>query len=349
MSTPHALNPRPSVNHPSGQRRRLGSALLLASSMLALSPWALAQNAAPAFPAKPIRWVVVAPAGSSLDVIARAMQDKLKDRLAQPIVIENKPQAGGTLGVGEVARSAPDGHTWVLGFNGPLAFAPFLYKNLSYRPLQDLAPVILTTSQPNVIAVNAQVKANSLAQWVDELKARPGHYNYASVGNGSSSHLTMEYLKALTGTFAVHIPFNGGPPAVLSVLGGDTQALATVPTVLISHIKSGKLKAIATTGNTRYALLPDVLTVAESGIPALAQFEALAWNGVLVAAGTPAGIVNQINTHMNAVLKDPQVQDRLKAAGLDPVGGSAQSFGQLMASEAQKWQPIIVRSGAKLD
>ena len=170
------------------------------------------------FPSKPIRWIVVAPAGSSLDVIARAMQDRVSAALGQPIVIENRPQAGGTVGTNEVAKSAPDGHTWLLGFNGPVAFAPFLYSKLPYNPLKDLAPVVLTTSQPNVLAVHSGVPANNMKELVALLKANPGKYNYASVGNGSSSHLTMEYLKALTGTFAVHIPFNGGPPPLLCPL-----------------------------------------------------------------------------------------------------------------------------------
>jgi tripartite-type tricarboxylate transporter receptor subunit TctC len=328
----------------------------LLSIFLLLSTSVWAQNAAPSnannFPSKPIRWIIAAPPGSSLDAIARAMQDKLKDQLGQPIVIENKAQAGGTVGVGEVAKSAPDGHTWVLGFNGPIAFAPFLYSKLSYQPQRDLQAVMITTSQPNVIAVSSNVPANNLPELVALLKSKPGQYNFASVGNGSSSHLTMEYLKALTQSYAVHIPFNGSPPAVLSVVSGDTQILATVPTVISPQIKAGRLKAIATTGLQRYGLLPDVPTVAEAaskGLPALKGFEALAWNGVLVAAGTPRAIVNSINAALNNALKDPQVQERMKAAGLDPVGGTPEQFSKLIADEASKWQPIIVRSGAKLD
>jgi tripartite-type tricarboxylate transporter receptor subunit TctC len=301
------------------------------------------------FPSKPIRWIVVAPAGSSLDVIARAMQDRLAAALGQSIVIENRPQAGGTVGANEVAKSAPDGHTWLLGFNGPVAFAPFLYSKLPYNPLRDLMPVVLTTSQPNVIAVNASVPAGSIKELVDLMKASPGKYNYASVGNGSSSHLTMEYLKALTGTFAVHIPFNGGPPAVLATAGGDTQILATVPTVILPQVRAGRMKALAVTGKSRYALTPDLPTVESSGIKELAGFEAIAWNGVLVAAGTPRAVVERINSAINAAMKEASVQERLKAGGLDAIGGSPEAFGELIASEAKKWEPIIKRSGAKLD
>lgn len=304
---------------------------------------------AQAFPSKPIRWIVVAPAGSSLDVIARSMQDKLRDTLGQPVVIENRPQAGGTLGAGEVAKSAPDGHTWLLGFNGPVAFAPFLYNKLSYDPLKDLAPVVITTSQPNLIAVNASLPVNNMAELVALLKSSPGKYNYASVGNGSSSHLTMEYFKALTGTFAVHIPFNGGPPAALSIISGDTQILATVPTVIIPQVKAGRMKALAVTGKTRYALTPELPTVAQSGIKELASFEALAWNGVLVAAGTTRATIDRINAAINAAMKDPAVQARLQTAGLDTVGGTPDEFAKLIADDNAKWGPIIKRSGAKLD
>ena len=321
---------------------------VVASSLLAaalLPGSAFAQ----AFPSKPIRWIVVAPAGSSLDVIARSMQDKLKDSLGQPIVVENRPAAGGTQGTNEVAKSPPDGHTWVMSFNGPLAYAPFLYSKLPYNPARDLQPVVLTTSQPNLIAVNAAFPANTMKELVDVLRANPGKYNFASVGNGSSSHLTMEYVKALTGTFAVHIPFNGGPPAVLATASGETQILATVPTVITPQIAAGRMKAIAVTGLQRYSLTPTVPTVAESGVKELQKFEAIAWNGVLVAAGTPRPVVDRINAALNAAMNDPAVKERFKAAGLEAAGGSPEQFAKLIADEAAKWEPVIKRTGAKLD
>ena len=319
------------------------AALALAAATATGNLWAQA------FPSKPIRWIVVAPAGSSLDVIARAMQDKLKDSLGQPIVIENRAGAGGTQGTNEVAKSAPDGHTWLMSFNGPLAYAPFLYSKLPYNPAKDLQPVVLTTSQPNLIAVHAGFPASTMKELVEVLRANPGKYNFASVGNGSSSHLTMEYVKALTNTFAVHIPFNGGPPAVLSTASGDSQILATVPTVVTPHIAAGRMKAIAVTGAQRYPLTPGVPTVAESGLKELQGFEAIAWNGILVAAGTPRPIVDRLNAAMNAAMNDLQVRERLKAAGLDPAGGTPEQFAKLMADEAAKWEPVIRRTGARLD
>ena len=329
------------------RRNRLAALLVVAASIAApiAAPIAHAQS----WPSRPLRLLIPAPAGSSLDVIARPLADKLKDALGQPVVVENRPGAGGTLATHEVARSAPDGYTMVLAFNGPIAFAPFLYNKLPYDPAKDLAPVILTTAQPNLLAVSSDLSASTVAQLVAALRTRPGKYNYASVGNGSSSHLTMEYFKSLTGTFAVHIPYNGGPPAVLSVVSGDTQILFTVPTVIIPQIKAGKLKALAVTGKARYALTPEVPTVAESGVKELAGFEALAWNGILVAAGTPAAVIQRLNGEINRAFADPLLRQRLNDAGLEPVGGPSDAFARLIAEEAAKWAPIIRRTGAKLD
>ena len=277
------------------------------------------------------------------------MQDRLKDNLGQAVVIENKPQAGGTLGTNEVAKSAPDGYTWLMSYNGPLSFGPHLYPKLPYQPLRDLQPVMITTSQPNVIAANTQFPANTMRDTVALLKTSPGKYNFASVGNGSSSHLTMEYIKAVTQTYAVHIPFNGSPPAMMATLSGETQLMASVPTAVAPQVKQGRLKYLAVTSAHRYALLPDVPTVAESGVPELKGFEALAWNGVLVSAGTPRAVVDRINSALNAALQEPAVKERLKAAGLDPVGGTPEQFTQLIQDESSKWAPIIKRSGARID
>ena len=303
-----------------------------------------------AFPTKPITLIVAGPAGGSLDLVARSMQSALQTSLKQPVIIENRAAAGGTVAANEVAKSAPDGHTWLLGFNGPIAFAPFLYKKLPYAPQADLQPVVLTTAQPNLIAVNKQFAARNLAELIAVLKASPDKHSYASVGNGSSSHLTMEYLKLLTGTSILHVPFNGGGlPAMQAMVSGDTQIIATVPSTLMPQIAAGGLRAIAVTGSKRYTLLPDVPTVRESGIAALINFESLAWNGVLVRAGTPRPTVDRINAAVNLALKDTAAMARLRAAGLDPVGGTPETFAALIASESKKWAPVIQSTGASID
>jgi tripartite-type tricarboxylate transporter receptor subunit TctC len=300
---------------------------------------------ADAWPAKPLKFIVAAPAGSSLDVIARTVGDKLKDRFAQPVIVENVPGASGTIATGQVARAAPDGYTILISFNGPLAFTQFLTK-LPYDPQKDLTPVILASSQPNILAVNASVPVKNVSELIAYAKAHPGKLNYASVGNGSSSHLTAELFKAMAGIDVVHIPFNGAPPAALSVAAGDTQMLFTIATVVMPQVKSGKVKAFAVTGATRFSLLPDIPTVAEAGLP---KFESLAWNGILVPAGTPADIVNRLNHEIDAALKAPEVKARLNNAGLEPAGGPPDKFRALIASEAKKWSEIIRKTGAKLD
>ena len=300
---------------------------------------------AQAWPDRPIKFLMSAPAGSSIDVLGRAIADKLKDRLGQPVVVENKPAAGGTVATAEVAHSAPDGYTMVLAFNGPLSFAPLLQK-LPYDVGKDLAPVIITSSQPNVLAVNATLPVRSIAELVAYAKANPGKLNYASVGNGSSSHLNMELFKSVAGFDAVHVPFNGSPPAVKSTVQNETQMIFAVMQPLQAQIQAGTLRALAVTTAKRFSLLPDLPSIAESGYPG---FEALAWNGVLVAAGTPRTIVARLNTEMNAILKEPEMRQKMQGFGFDLVGGTPEEFGALISSETAQWAPVIKKVGLKVD
>ena len=301
--------------------------------------------AAQTWPDRPLKIVVSAPAGSSLDVIARLVGDRLKDRLGQPVIVENKPAAGGTVATAEVARAAPDGYTMVLAFNGPLAFGPLLQK-LPYDVARDLAPVIITSSQPNVLAVNAQLPVKNLQELVAYSKANPGKLNYASVGNGSSSHLNMELLKSVSGLDAVHVPFNGSPPAVTSTVQGETQMIFAVMQPLQAQVQAGKLRAIAVTTAKRFPLLPDLPSIAESGYPG---FEALAWNGLLVPAGTPRPVIARLNNEINAILRQPDVQKKLNDSGFDLPGGTPEDFGRLISGETEKWAPVIRKVGLKVE
>jgi len=314
---------------------------------LALVTIALATSTAmaQAWPERPIRFLMSAPAGSSIDVLGRAIADKLKDRLGQPVVVENKPAAGGTVATAEVAHSAPDGYTMVLAFNGPLSFAPFLQK-LPYDVAKDLAPVIITSSQPNVLAINATLPVHSIAELVAYAKANPGKLNYASVGNGSSSHLNMELFKSVAGFDAVHVPFNGSPPAVKATVQNETQMMFAVMQPLQAQIEAGTLRALAVTTSKRFPLLPDLPAIAESGYPG---FEALAWNGVLVAANTPKPIIARLNAEMNAILKAPEMQRKMQGFGFDLIGGTPEDFGALISGEAAKWAPVIRKVGLKVD
>lgn len=301
---------------------------------------------AQSYPSKPIRFLMTAPAASSIDVIGRILADKIKDPLGQPVIVENRVGAGGTIGTDAAAKAAPDGYTMVLSFNGPLAFGPHIYKSLPYDPFKDLAPVIITTSQPNLLAVNATLPVKNLKELIAYAKNNQGKLNYGSIGSGSSSHLSMELLKMNAGLFIVHIPFNGSPPAAASLAAGDTQLLFTVPTALTPLIQAGKVRAIATSGLRRYSVMPDIPTLAESGLP---KFEAIAWNGVLFPGSTPRPIVDRMNREMDAALKSPDGRKRLLDAGLDPVGGTPEDLAKLMRSESDKWAPVIKRTGATVD
>ena len=319
----------------------------LITALVAATATAFATGAsAQAYPNKPIRFLMTAPAASSIDVIGRILADKIKDPLGQPVIVENRVGAGGTIGTDAAAKAAPDGYTMVLSFNGPLAFGPHIYKSLPYDPFKDLAPVIITTSQPNLLAVNAALPVKNLKELIAYAKNNQGKLNYGSIGAGSSSHLSMELFKMNAGLFIVHIPFNGSPPAAASLAAGDTQLLFTVPTALTPLIQAGKVRAIATSGLQRYSVMPDIPTLAESGLP---KFEAIAWNGVLFPGGTPRTIVERMNREMDAALKSPDGRKRLLDSGLDPVGGTPEDLAKLMRSESDKWAPVIKRTGATVD
>jgi tripartite-type tricarboxylate transporter receptor subunit TctC len=309
----------------------------LAAVALALgAPPALAQ----AWPEKAVRILVPAPAGSSLDVLARTIGEKLKDKHGATVIVENKPAAGGTVATAEVAKSAPDGHTLLLGFNGPLATGPLVQK-VPYDVQKDLAPVVITSSQPNVLAVNAALPVKSVADLVAYAKANPGKLNFASVGNGSSSHLNAELLKSMAGIDAVHVPFNGSPPAVLATVQGETQMMFAVMQPLQAQVQAGKLRAIAVTTPKRFALLPDLPAIAET----YPGFEALAWNGLVVPAGTPKPVIDRINAEVNAILKQPDVVQKMNAAGFDLIGGTPDDFARLIAAETARWTPVVKRLG----
>ena len=312
-----------------------------------LAAWFIADaGAAQSWPDRSLRFIASAPAGSSLDVIARTLGDRLRVRLAQPVVVDNRPAAGGTVAADLVATSPPDGYTMVISFNGPLAFGPHLYAKLPYDPLKDLAPVIVTSSQPNVLAVHAALPVTSVRALIEHAKAHPGKLNYASVGNGSSSHLTMELLKATAGIAIVHVPFNGSPPAVTATVQGDTHMLFAVMQPLQPQIQAGRLRAIAVTSAKRFSLLPDIPTIAEAGYPG---FEALAWNGILVAARTPRPIIQRLNSEINAILRDPAVKSALNLQGFDLIGGTPEDFARLIRSESEKWAPVIRKTGVRID
>ena len=319
----------------------------LIAALIALAAHTAAS--AQAWPDKPVRVLVPAPPGSSLDVIVRLLGDKLKDRWKQPVVVDNKAGAGGLLGMDVVAKAAPDGYTLGIGFNGPVAFAPYMVKKMPYDPARQLLPIVLTTSQPNVLAVQAGNPARTLPEIVAWAKQQGNKLSYGSVGNGSSSHLTMELFKSVAGIDAVHVPYAGSPPAATSLAAGETQALFTVEPALLPLVQGGRIRLIATTSLKRSEATQGLPTVAESGLPGTAGFEALAWNGLFAPTGTPPEVVERINADVNAVMKEPAVRDALAKQGLIVGGGTPAEFKAFIDSEGRKWGAIIRKVGITVE
>ena len=320
----------------------LRRSLITIALAVAVAP-AVAQSA---WPSKPVKIVVPAPAGSSLDLIVRAMSDKLSGRWGQSVVVENKPGAGGMLGMDVVAKANDGGHTLGIGFPGPIAFGPFLYRKMPYDPAKDLVPVVMTTSQPNVLAVNAEVPAKNVKEFVGWVKAQGGNAKYASLGKGSSAHLTMELFLSETGVKATHIPFNGSPPAAMAVAQGEADATFMVAPALLAHVRNNKVRMLAVSSAQRPDSLKDLPTLAAAGYP---NVESLAWNGLFAGAGTPDAVVTRISSDVNEVLKDGAVKGALDAQGLTVVGGSAADFKRVIDADVKRWGPLIEKLGIKLD
>jgi tripartite-type tricarboxylate transporter receptor subunit TctC len=323
-------------------RRR---SLVAGAAIAALSCAALPALAQSGWPSKPIRIVVPYGAGSSPDVIARIIADKLSPRLGQPVIVENRPGAGGNNGTGAVAKSAGDGYTYVISTNGPLVYNTVMYEKLPYDPFTELRPVILAGGQGNVCAVRADSNIHSLKELVAAMKKEPGRFNYSSIGVGSLSQLGVELLKTKTDTYAVHIPYASSPLAVLAILQGEVQ-FACVPAVaVIPQVKAGKLRPLAVSTAQRSQLTPDIPTMKEAGLP---EIENLAWMAVMAPASTPTPIVQRMNQEINAVLAMPDVKQKLHTQYMEPIGGSPQDLQKFMQKELRVMTPIIKRTGIKI-
>ena len=328
------------------RRRMLAAVASTAATLLGMLAAPSTAQAQAAWPTRPVKIVVPYAPGSSPDVWARIVGDKLGQRLGQPVVIENRAGAGGNLGTGMVAKAAPDGYTYLISTNGPLVYNTVLYEKLGYDPFKELAPVVLGGGQANVCTARADTGIASMKDLVAEMKRNPGKFNFSSTGIGSLSHLGIELLKVKTGTFAVHIPYPSSPQAITAILQGDVQ-FACVPAVAVMpQVKAGKLRALAVSTPSRSALMPDVPTMKEAGFP---EVESVAWMAIMAPAQTPSDIVQRMNREINAVLQQPDVRDKLHAQYMEPIGGSPEDLGRFMATERSTWTPIIRRSGAKAE
>ena len=321
-------------------RRRL----IVQGSLAAL---ALAQRSlahAASWPSRPIRLVVPFPPGSSPDTIARLVADPLAQALGQPVVADNRPGAGGNLGTANVARAQPDGHTLLFTIQGPLVTAPLLVRHLGYDPARDLAPVSLVATSPNVLVVDPRLGVNSLDEFVQRVRRRPGQLNYGSVGVGSASHLAMELFKKRAGLDLVHVPYEGFAQIVNAILGGQVQAAFMVPASAIGQMRAGKLKALGVSTLGRSAALPELASLVEQGYPG---FEAISWQAVLVPAGTPAAVIDRLSSELVRIIKTDDVRSRMLGQYFSAAGTAPQALATLMNSERKRWAQVIRDAGVE--
>jgi tripartite-type tricarboxylate transporter receptor subunit TctC len=318
-----------------------------AHSLLAALSFAFASSAfAQAYPTKPVKIIVAFTAGSATDILARVVADNLSKSLGQPFIVENKPGAGGSVGTAQAKDAPPDGYTLVAAGSGPFGINPAIFPNLPYDPIKDFEPIGNIVLTPQVIVVSAQAPYKSVKELVAAAKAKPGEIAYASLGNGSTSHLTMEAFQSAAGIKLNHIPFKGSSDAQTQIIGGQVPLMSdTVPGVL-AQVKAGKLRAIGVAIPKRSPYLPDVPTLAEQGYPG---FESVGWIGLAAPAKTPSAILDKLNAEIRKMLQDPAVKAKFEQLAFTPVGDSRQEFAAWIKAEIAKWQKVAKDSGAKAD
>jgi tripartite-type tricarboxylate transporter receptor subunit TctC len=321
---------------------RIWAAILVSAALLAAPLAGFTQS----YPAKPVKVVIPYPPGSTPDIVGRTLSSKLQESLGQPFVVENRTGAGGNIGAEAVAKSPADGHTLLIGINGPAAINKFLYKGLNYDSDRDLMPVSLLATSPQMLVATPAVPASSFRDFIDHVRANPGRLSYGSVGSGSASHLTMELFKNDAKLFIVHIPYRGFPPAVTDMLAGNIDTMFAIIPAVLPQVRAGRMKALAVTGLRRSALAPEVPSVGELGYP---QLESLAWIGLLAPAGTPQAVVGRVSQETMRSMQTADVRDSLGKQGFDVVASSPGDFASWIRSEQAKWSKVIKASGATAD
>ena len=298
------------------------------------------------YPDKPIRMIVPYPPGGTSDLLARAIAPRLGERLQQTVIIENRAGAGGVIGAQAVARSAPDGYTLVFASIASHGILPVLQKPAPYDAIKDFSPITLVANTPNVLIANIQQPIKSVAELLAAAKAKPGSINFGSTSLGGSPHMGGELLKTMAGIDIVHVPYKGGGPMLIDLMGGQIQvAFDNLPSS-INHIRAGKIRALAVTTAKRWPAAPDIPTMAEAGVPG---YESGAWFGLLAPANTPKPIVEMLQKHVAAILKLPEVEKMFLEQGAEPVGNTPEQFAKVIASELQKWAKVAAATGVKLD
>lgn len=315
--------------------------LILLFATVACASFAHAQT----YPARPLRLVVASAAGATTDIVGRIVAQKLSGPLGQPVAVDNRPGAGGNLAAELVSKSAPDGYTLLLGFPG-LATNPALYPQLAYDPQKDLAPVSLVSSGPLLLAVHPSLPASNLRQLIALARSRPGDLTFPSVGSGTTSHLSVELFKNLARVDMLHVPYKSFPQALLDLSSGRLSLMINAIPGLLPYTKAGKLRGLAVTSDRRTAILPELPTVSEAGLPG---YEVVTWNGILVAAGTPQEIVQRLHAEIGTALRASDARDQFINIGFDPIPGTPAQFAAYIRAETAKWSRVIRQSGAKLD
>jgi len=299
---------------------------------------AIGVHAQAAYPTKPIHLIVPFTPGGSTDILGRAIGQALTESWRQPVIIENKPGAGGAIGAEAAAKAAPDGYTLFMGHIGTLAVNPTLYPKLPYDAIKDFAPVALVAMVPNVLVVNPSLPVRTVAELIALAKSKPGALSCSSGGAGSAAHLAIEYFKLATGTDILHVPYKGAAPAVTDVIGGQVSMTMTGLPPLLQHIRAGRLRALGVASSSRLAQIPDVPTIAESGV---AGFEATQWYGVVAPAHTPTAIVDKLAAEIRRSLSQPGLKKRLEDEGAQPANMGPAEFQKLIRTEIDRWAKVI--------
>jgi tripartite-type tricarboxylate transporter receptor subunit TctC len=323
---------------------RFGVLTLLAGfAILAFSPTcnAATQN----YPNKPIRYIVPWPPGGGSDTLARILATRLSEAVGQQVVIDNRAGAAGNIGAEIGAKSPPDGYTILGAYSGTHVINPSIYKNIPFKE-SDFAPIVLAASVPALVCVHPSLPIHNVKELIALDKANPGTLNFGSSGSGALNHLAGELFNMMTGTKLIHVPYKGGGPASIALLAGEIALIFNDPASLIQHVKAGKLRAIASTGGKRALAMPEVPTVAESGVPG---YDVTSWNGILAPAAVPPEIVKRLNMELNKIITARDMRPRLIEYGFEPVGGTPEQFGQHIRAEIVKWAPVVKAAGVKVD
>lgn len=319
-------------------RRQVLQSLAAGLGVSTVAAWAQA------WPVRPVKLVVPFPGGSSPDIIARAIAEPLAQALGQPLVIDNRPGAGGNIGTAAVAKAEPDGYTLLFTIQGPLVTAPLLARKLPYDPVRDLQPIGLVATSPNVLVVDPKLGANTLADFVRIAKEKKGQLNYGSVGNGSAAHLAMESFKSRAGIDLTHVPYQGFPQVVNAILAGQVQAGFMVPAIAMGQVRAGKLRALGVTSLGRVGALPELAPLAEQGY---AGFEAISWQAMLAPAGTPPAIVQRLSAELVRIIRSDEVRSKMLNQYFSAAATTPDALAALMKSETRRWGQMIKAAGVQ--